>query len=57
VIQVQSLSSDSCTFKLSDLPVPSDSIIIGDVRENSDCFATSFQSSRPPNLSDPSGVR
>ena len=49
--------SQECTFTLDDIPVPDDFLIVGDVRKNQICQSTSFNSSRPPDLFNPNGLR
>ena len=46
-----------CTFTKSDLPVPEDSLIVGDPRKKEECKKTSFKATRPADLFDPAGVR
>jgi len=47
----------NCTFTLSDIPIPEESLIVGDVRKNPICQSTSFDSTRPPDLFNPNGLR
>ena len=47
-----------CEFHLSSLPIPSNALILGDVRKNEKCKSHSITSSRPPTLPDPTdGLR
>ena len=47
----------ACMFTKSDLPVPGNSLIVGDPRKKEECRRTSFEATRPANLFDPAGVR
>jgi len=48
----------ACSFKLSNLPIPKDSLIVGDPREEIVCHLTDFTDTRPPTLTDPThGLR
>ena len=47
----------TCTFTKSDLPVPVDSVIVGDPRKKAECRRSSFEETRPAKLFDPGGVR
>jgi len=57
LLSILSISKQECTFLLSDLPVPPDSLIYGDPRDDPTCFQTSFEESRPSDLFNPDGRR
>ena len=46
-----------CTFTKKDVPVPDNALIVGDPRKNEKCRATSFDSTKPSDFFDPSGLR
>ena len=49
--------SPSCTFTKRDMPIPKDALIVGDPRKSEKCQATSFDSTKPADFFDPSGLR
>ena len=50
-------TNQPCTFGLDDIPVPSDAILLGDVRKDPSCQATSFDQYKPNGYPNYSGLR
>ena len=49
--------AQTCMFTKRDLPVPADSVIVGDPRKKAECRRSSFEETRPAKLFDPGGIR